>query len=142
MSDIGRLFREVDSIFSQFGAAPLWGVGAAAATAPAMDVSETAEAFTVRADVPGLKSSDVKLTLENNTLCIAGERPEIGSDAKVSWYRAERPRGAFRRCLTLPSTIDKAKVSAQHADGTLTITLPKHTPAAPTVNEIKIQSSL
>ena len=142
MSDIGRLFREVDSILSNFGAAPLWGAGAAAAGAPPMDISETADAFTVRADVPGLKAADVKLTLDNNTLCIAGERPEIGTDAKLSWYRAERPRGTFRRCVTLPSTIDKAKVSAHHADGTLTVTLPNHAPAAPAVTEIKIQSSL
>ena len=114
---------------------------------PAMDVCEDDQSFTVRADVPGLKPSAVKLTVEKNTLCISGERPSsdmMESEAKkgVSWYRAERPHGAFRRCVTLPVHIDAAKVHASQADGVLTISLPKVAPAATAVKEIAIQSAL
>src|SRR3954469_19915260 len=57
---------------------------------PALDLSETADAFLVEATVPGLKAEDLDITVENNVLTVKGELRQEAEDRKRNYHRVER----------------------------------------------------
>ena len=92
---------------------------------PAINVSEDKESVYVRAELPGIQADDLEITMENNTLTLAGERKSSHEDDGASFHRREREWGAFRRSFSLPTRIDSSKVQARYVDGILTVLLPK-----------------
>ena len=75
------------------------------------------------ADVPGLKQADLDITLHNGVLTLKGERKYEGNDKdKVLLGRSY---GAFTKSYTLPDTVDAEKLSAELADGVLTVRVPQ-----------------
>ena len=123
--EIDRLNRMFDAAFS---GEPLAGGG----WVPAIDIYETAEKdVVVKADLPGLKREDIKVTFENNVLTIEGERTFETETAREQYHRVERGYGAFRRSFTLPATVDAARVEAAYQDGLLTVTLPRREESRP-----------
>lgn len=105
---------------------------------PAINVSEDGESIYVRAELPGIKSNDLDVTMENETLTIAGEREMPSEDESVSYHRREREWGAFRRSFSIPARVDFDKVRARYSDGILTVVLPKAAEARP--RQIAIQA--
>lgn len=105
---------------------------------PAINVSENAEAILVRAELPGVKSDHLDISMENDTLTIAGERNIAPEDESVSYHRREREWGAFRRSLSLPTRVDPDNVQARYADGVLTVALAKAPEARP--KQITVQA--
>jgi HSP20 family protein len=105
---------------------------------PPINVSEDTESIYVRAEVPGIKTGDLDITMENDTLTIKGERKLMADDDSVSHHRREREWGAFRRSFSLPSRVDSDQVDARYRDGILTITLPKAAEARP--KQIPVQA--
>lgn len=101
------------------------------AWAPALDVHEDKDSFSVRVELPGMKREDIEVTLQDGALVISGERKEekVREDATV--HRQERFYGKFSRALTLPAAVSGDKVKAQYKDGILTVTLPKAEEAKP-----------
>jgi HSP20 family protein len=91
---------------------------------PAMDVSDTEEAYIIEADVPGLTIADINVQLEGTTLTISGERrattPQGG---RVT--HAERSFGPFQRTFTLPTAVHTEAIQAAYSNGVLTVTVPK-----------------
>src|SRR3954451_11099972 len=73
---------------------------------PPMDLVETADAFVLRADLPGLKQEDVRIEFEDGHLTLAGERTRDPREGQDGFFRLERPYGAFSRTLTLPQGVD------------------------------------
>jgi HSP20 family protein len=98
---------------------------AAAAWAPAVDISERKDAYLVAADLPGVKTGDVEITFEDGLLTIQGERHPAHDAAGEKVHRAERRYGAFRRSITLPSHVEADKIEAAAQDGVLQILVPK-----------------
>lgn len=98
---------------------------------PPINVSEDAESVYVRAELPGIKADDLEITMENDTLTIAGERKPVTEDESVSSHRREREWGAFRRSFSLPTRVDSDRVGARYLHGILMITLPKSAEARP-----------
>ncbi|KAG6551042.1 hypothetical protein Mapa_007275 [Marchantia paleacea] len=98
-----------------------------------VDVKELPNAYVFIADMPGLKSSDIKVSVENeNVLTIGGERKRSESaDESSKYVRLERPAGKFLRKFTLPSNAKLDAIAATCADGVLTITVPKIPPPEP-----------
>lgn len=99
---------------------------------PALDIAETKDAYTVKAQLPGWKPEDVEITFENGQLTLRGEwkeeNEEKGEDAK--WHRKEIRYGSFERTLLLPVEVEADKAQAHFENGVLTLTLPKKaTPA-------------
>ncbi|KAG6550744.1 hypothetical protein Mapa_007648 [Marchantia paleacea] len=97
----------------------------------AVDVEEFPDSYIFVADMPGLKSSDVKVQLENeNVLSISGERkrkePEGGK-----FLQMERRTGRFMRKFSLPGDANLDKIGAACQDGVLTVTVPKLPPPEP-----------
>lgn len=134
--ELNRLQREVNRLFEaslpreeEAGEFSRWY--------PAVDVFEDAERFIVRAELPGMKSSDVNVSIENSTLTISGERKLESEEKKDNYLRIERRYGSFRRSFQLPNTVDAAKISAEMKDGMLTVTLPKRIEVQP--KQIKIE---
>jgi HSP20 family protein len=101
------------------------------AWAPALDVHEDKEKFTVNLELPGLKREDINVHLENGSLIISGERKSETLREDTEVHRQERYYGKFSRALTLPVAVAPDKVKAAFKDGILTVTLPKAEEAKP-----------
>lgn len=98
---------------------------------PSVDVQETAEAFIVTAELPGVNSDDVRIQVENNMLIISGEKKQEERVEEDRYFRIERAYGTFQRSFKLPSTVDADRINATYKDGVLTIHLPKAEAARP-----------
>jgi len=99
--------------------------------APALDVQEDKESFSIRVELPGMKREDIEVTLQDGALVITGERKEEKVSEETTVHRQERYYGKFTRALTLPAAVAGDKVKAQYKDGILTVTLPKAEEAKP-----------
>ena len=106
-----------------------------AAWPPAVDISETKDAYLVAVELPGVKADELEITFEDGLLTIQGERRFAHDSADEKMHRAERCYGAFRRSITLPSHVEADKIEASTQDGVLQIMVPK----APEVQAKRIQ---
>ena len=96
---------------------------------PAIDVHASEDEVLFVCDAPGVKQEDLEITLENHVLTIKGTRKFDGSERQQ--VMLGRPYGAFSRAFTLPDALDEDNLSANLADGVLTIRIPKHAKAKP-----------
>ena len=92
---------------------------------PAVDVTESPTEFAVKAELPGMKQEDIKVTLLDQNLTISGERKIEKEEKDKNYHRIERSYGSFQRSFHLPSRIDGAKIKAAYKDGILEVKLPK-----------------
>lgn len=92
---------------------------------PAIDLSETPDAFIIEATVPGLKADDLNITVENNVLTISGDIRPPQEQTTRNYHRIERRFGSFRRSLSLPSTVKVDAINATLTDGVLRLDIPK-----------------
>src|SRR5262245_62858035 len=93
--------------------------------APDVDISETQEALTIRAEVPGIEPKELQVTLENGILTLRGEKRQAMEQNNERLYRSERHYGSFTRSLRLPANVDSSKVTATFKNGVLTIVMLK-----------------
>ena len=109
---------------------------------PRVDISETKEAVLVKAELPGLKAEDVKVTISDGTLTLRGEKKRAqaatGAESGEVYHRIERSHGDFVRQFALPDNLNEDAVEAHFEDGVLGITIPKREPAKPKEREVKI----
>lgn len=114
-------FRDLLALHDQFGQlvgndAPGW--------TPPVDLYETASAFVLTAEVPGLAREHIEIHAEESRIVIRGER--AGAQVPCEQYhRIERGHGRFSRAFMLPEPIDVDAVNAELKDGLLTVTIPK-----------------
>ena len=95
---------------------------------PPVDLYETAAAFVLTAELPGLTRDQIEIHAEENRITIRGARPTgpAGKDVPCEqFHRVERGHGRFSRAFSLPDAIDVDGVSADLRDGMLTVTIPK-----------------
>ncbi|HYZ29182.1 MAG TPA: Hsp20/alpha crystallin family protein [Thermoleophilaceae bacterium] len=92
---------------------------------PEMDLVETEDHYLLKADLPGMKQSDVSIEWGDGTLTISGERKAEYERKEKGFFRLERSFGKFSRSLTLPEGIDPDKIQAAFTDGVLEVTIPK-----------------
>ncbi len=93
--------------------------------APAVDIFETGDQITLRADLPGLEQDAIEIRIDDNTLIIRGERLFPEDMKRDDLQRSERPYGAFNRTFNLPSSVDQGGIEARHRQGVLEVVLPK-----------------
>lgn len=99
-----------------------------------VDVKEYPNSYVFIIDMPGLKSNDIKVQVEDeNVMNISGERKrnEKEEEAEVKYIRMERRVGKFMRKFTLPADCNVEAISAACQDGVLTVTVPKLPPPEP-----------
>ena len=95
---------------------------------PPIDVYETGDRYVVAAELPGLTRDQIELAMADSRLTIRGERVERTAE-NVHYHQVERGHGAFVRTFEFKDKIDVENVSADLANGVLTVTLPKLPPA-------------
>lgn len=98
---------------------------------PSLDVSQTDNEVTVRAEVPGLEPKDISIAILGNTLTISGEKREEKEREGENCYHCERRFGSFRREVELPTGIDPDKVIAEYENGVATIRVARKPTARP-----------
>jgi HSP20 family protein len=108
------------------------------AWAPALDVHEDKDKFTVNLELPGLKREDISVHLEDGSLIISGERKVETISEETEVHRRERYYGKFSRALTLPTAVAADQVKAAYKDGILTVTLPKAEAAKPKQIDVSV----
>lgn len=91
---------------------------------PLVDIAEDDKEFTIKADLPAVKKENVKVTLEDGSLCIAGERKQE-KDGQRRFHRIERPYGPFERRFSLPEAALADKMNAEFENGMLRVHIPK-----------------
>ncbi len=105
--------------------------GEAAQLKMRIDVTENDKAYTVKADIPGVKKDDIDVQVDGNLVSIKAEtrseKEERGDGGRV--LRSERHSGAVARTFSLGQDVEPSGVRAKYADGVLTLELPKKSPA-------------
>jgi HSP20 family protein len=104
-----------------------------------MDIHETDDKFVVSLDLPGVKSDDVNIDLNEEDLVIHGKRASGVEAREDRYYRVERWFGEFRRSIRLPRTVDRENITADFNDGVLSVWLPKSKAAS--ARKIQIRSA-
>lgn len=110
-----------------------------AAFVPAFEIKETKEGYQFRADVPGVKESDLEITLTANRLTISGRRDAEKEERTDTYYAFERSYGSFSRSFTLPNDFDGAGIHADLRDGVMTLFVPRKAEAQ--AKKIAVKSS-
>lgn len=126
--EFDRLRNEMGTLFNLMGSgrrtwpSPLWSE---TRLFPMLNVREMPESFVVTAEIPGMKTEDLEIKIEGDTLTLKGERKPEPVDSEASFHRRERATGAFQRSITLPGKVDSENVNASYKNGVLTVTLYK-----------------
>jgi HSP20 family protein len=124
LADFDQLRREMLRLFDGAAGGDVSGA-VGAGVFPPVNVSQDDDNFYVRAEVPGIKASELSISALKNRVSISGAREIPREHDRVSYHRKERAEGAFSRTVTLPIDVDPARVEARYADGIVILTLPK-----------------
>ncbi len=92
---------------------------------PPVNVTQDDNHFYVRAELPGIKTSDLSISALSNRVSLSGKRQIPQESGKASYHRRERAEGEFSRTITFPGEIATDKVEAHYNDGVLELTVPK-----------------
>ena len=105
---------------------------------PSVDISETADEYQIKAELPEVKKEDVQVLLENGVLTLQGERKEDRDTTGRKFHRIEGSYGRFVRRFALSNVVDDTKVKAELKDGVLHLRLPKSEKARPKAIDVKV----
>jgi HSP20 family protein len=134
--------REFEDIYDRMGQLMNFAFGLTPAVladmpwAPLADLSETDDAYVVKAELPGVNKDQVNIQMQDRELVISGEVPEAESGNGSRRHRSSRRTGRFELRTYLPGDVNADAVTAQLSDGILTVTVPKSEVAKPRKIEI------
>src|SRR5580700_9214795 len=142
--------REFEDIYDRMGQLMNFAFGLTPAAladmpwVPLADLSETDDAYVVKAELPGVNKDLVNIQLQDRELVISGEMPEPesgngngnGNGDGTRRHRSSRRTGQFELRTYLPGDVNADAVTAQLSDGILTVTVPKSEAAKPRKIEI------
>jgi HSP20 family protein len=103
-----------------------------------VDVSESEQAYTIHAEIPGVKKDDINISIDGDQVAISAEvknEKDVKDGERV--LRSERFYGKVQRAFQLGQAVDENAAAAKYADGVLELTLPKK--AATSAKRITIQ---
>ena len=123
------LDRLLDDVMTGVAGTSLGAPAPARTFSPAFDVRANEDEIVFFADVPGVKQADLEITLDDGVLTVKGQRRYEGHNKEKVWLG--RAYGAFQRSFTLPDTVDPERLSADLADGVLTIRVAQTPKAKP-----------
>ena len=120
-----RLSHEVERMFDEMIHRP-WGFcREIRGWNPSVDLYEIAEAFILEADLPGVRSEDVKIEMQNGDLVLQGWRSLEKNHSDGRFHTMERCSGRFIRRMKLPDTVNRSAIQVEFKDGVLRVVLPK-----------------
>ncbi len=92
---------------------------------PKVDIIQTENEVVIKADVPGIKKQDMKVTITEDSITFQGEVKSSTETKKEDFFHSERFYGCFSRTLPLPTLVDSTQSKAKFEEGVLTVTVPK-----------------
>jgi HSP20 family protein len=116
---------------------PFFGGRQTSAFSPTFEVKETAEAFVIKADLPGVAENALDINLHHGVLSVAGHRDAEERKEGETFALYERQYGSFTRSFALPETADGERIEAALANGVLTLSIPKKAEAKPRKVELR-----
>jgi len=129
-SELERMSRQMNQLTQGLFGRP--GLGwRPASVFPAINLTEDADNYYVRAELPGIKADALDIQAVGRNLTLSGERTIASEGETVRYHRREREAGKFSRTIGLPGDIDVNKVDAKLANGMLTVTIAKAEAAKP-----------
>lgn len=90
-----------------------------------LDVTETDQAYVVKAEMPGMKKDDIKVSIQGEQVTISAEADVEEERSEGNVVCRERYHGKQFRSFTLPQSVDEENAQASYQDGVLALTLPK-----------------
>jgi len=135
--------QEFDRLFEDFwGGAPVAG-GSEPPTllSPRVDFAETADAYRISAEMPGLQEDEIEVVVADGVLSLRGEHKAATETKDERYYVRERSYGSFRRAFRLPPTADAEKISAKFENGVLSVVVPKLAEAKAQSRRIAIEKA-
>jgi HSP20 family protein len=137
------LRQEMDRLFDAFIREPFgaldWPRWRQEKLTPPVDIAESENEVTVRAELPGMDPKDLDVQLVGNQLTLAGEKKDSSEQRGENYYHSETRFGSFRRSITLPEGIDSEHVEADYANGILTLRMKKTKPTQTKKIEVKVK---
>ncbi len=98
--------------------------------APPVDIVETPDGITLRADMPGVARENLAIGVEGDTLTIEGA-VNLGEPAQMTHVYAEVRVARYKRSFVLSRDLDTERIDASLRNGVLTLTIPKQERAKP-----------
>lgn len=116
-----------DDAFGRFGRSSRFGdLATDFSFDPSVDVKDENGRYVIRVDVPGADVTDLKASLEDNTLTISGTRKQEKEESRKGEYlRQERRIGTFQRSFPLPGPVVSDSLQTEYKDGVFTVTIDK-----------------
>jgi len=138
--DLVSIQDEMNQLFDDFFGRPVtrteWTEGV---WSPTVDVSEDEDNVIIKAEMPGTKKEDVKISIQDNVLTLKGQKKQEKEEKDKNYHRVERSYGSFCRSFQLPTSVKTDKIKANYKDGVLNITLPKTEEVKPKEIPISIE---
>lgn len=119
--------REFDQMLQGFGRqAPFaWGASGDTTGLAVLDVAETKEAVEIATELPGVTEDQVTVSVEGQSVVIAGEKTTKSESGEKDWRVVERSYGSFRGVVPLTFTPDPARMKATFDKGVLHVSVGK-----------------
>ncbi len=126
--DLRVLQKEMNRLFSNYGSNE--------EVYPALNLWTNGNEVLITAEIPGIDTNDLDITVNNNQLIIEGVRKVPDVNDNFIYHRNERGYGKFNRTIRLPFDVDSEKISAKYVNGVLRISLPRTESSKPRKIEI------
>jgi HSP20 family protein len=124
-ADLFNFRTGIDRIFDQLTPPRLRGINREIELTFPVDVYENKDEIVVKALLPGVKPSDIDISVDDNILTLRGQMREESESEEQNYYRREVMAGSFLRQITLPSEVVADKAEATFEDGVLRLRMPR-----------------
>lgn len=92
---------------------------------PTVDIFEEDKEVVVKAEIPGMKKSDISVQIGEDSITISGEKKQETKVDRKDYHRVECSYGSFSRSFRLPDNVNSDKAKASFKNGVLEIRMPK-----------------
>lgn len=136
-AEFERIRQGLDDLSRNFGVQS--GLQDRASVFPPVNMYEDADSIVIKAELPGVATENMDISIEGDTLSLQGKRPAVTDDQeKVSYHRHEIEAGNFSRAIALPVKVDVDNITAKTINGILMITLPKAAEVKPRQIQVSV----
>ena len=131
----GGAQREMDQLLENFFGPANGGSALSSRWLAPAALWEEENVFHIEVELPGVKSDDLDITFEDNSLRIKALRKAPEGERKY-WHN-ERVYGEVARVISLPDTVDPDSIEASLTDGVLHLTISKRPETQPKKISVK-----
>lgn len=126
---------ELNRVFDHFNSGPF---GTNQGVLLAIDLAETNDTIEITAEIPGVKSEDLDVSISNDTLILKGQKSDTREDTGKDWRMVERSFGSFSRHIPLGFAPKDGQIDVEFLEGVLTLRIAKPADAPVTTRKIDV----